>query len=117
KRYRGTLPPSRHPRQLDDRRGRGPRLRSGSYFDDRSNRPDGLNPNGPGNRSGPPQQPNAGDQAMPLPETIIWKGNEHEVPDLAETEEFVFDSVGETPNGEAVEADHPDSWLSLLGRI
>lgn len=54
---------------------------------------------------------------MQLPKTIIWKGNEYEVPDMAEIENFVFDSVCETPDGEIVEPDHPDSWLSLIGLI
>ncbi|BBV94603.1 hypothetical protein ACEF57_24280 [Salmonella enterica subsp. enterica serovar Dublin] len=54
---------------------------------------------------------------MQLPKTIIWKGNEYEVPDMAEIENFVFDSVCETPDGETVEPDHPDSWLSLIGLI
>ncbi|WP_218064730.1 hypothetical protein, partial [Enterobacter asburiae] len=60
---------------------------------------------------------NAGARAMQLPKTIIWKGNEYEVPDMAEIENFVFDSVCETPDGETVEPDHPDSWLSLIGLI
>lgn len=52
-----------------------------------------------------------------LPKTIIWRGEEYEVPDMETIESFVFDSVCETPDGETVEPDHPDSWLRLLGLI
>ena len=52
-----------------------------------------------------------------LAETIIWRGIEYEVPDAHTLEMWVFDSVCETPEGETVEHDHPDSWLRLLGLV
>jgi len=52
-----------------------------------------------------------------LPKTIIWNGQKYEVPDMDQIEEWVWDSVCETPDGDIVEPDHPDSWLSLLGLI
>ena len=39
----------------------------------------------------------------------------YKVPTLAQIEAWVFDSVADTPNGDPVEPDHPDSWLKLLG--
>jgi hypothetical protein len=39
------------------------------------------------------------------------------VPDLEDIEEWTFDSVCPTPAGDGVEADHPDSWMSILGII
>ena len=39
----------------------------------------------------------------------------YKVPTLAQIEAWVFDSVVDTPNGDPVEPDHPDSWLYLLG--
>jgi hypothetical protein len=50
-----------------------------------------------------------------LPEYIVWRGQEYEVPDIEEIERWVYDSVCETPDGDQVEPDHPDSWLMLLG--
>nr|AGH89070.1 hypothetical protein [uncultured bacterium] len=55
--------------------------------------------------------------AMQIPETITWKGKQYEVPDMETLGEFAFDSVCETPDGDTVEPDHPDSWLSILGLI
>ena len=49
--------------------------------------------------------------------TIKWRGEEYEIPGMAELEQWVYDSVCETPDGDTVEPDHPDSWLSLLGLI
>jgi hypothetical protein len=46
-----------------------------------------------------------------------WKNQTYEVPDLDQLEAWVIDSVCETPEGDIVEPDHPDSWLSLLGII
>ena len=54
---------------------------------------------------------------MILPETITWYGSVYEVPSFAEIEAMVRDCVCETPDGETVEPDHPDSWLSLLSII
>ena len=52
-----------------------------------------------------------------LATTITWKGEEYEVPSMEQLEEWVCDSVCETPDGEIVEHDHPDSWIFLLGLI
>ena len=52
---------------------------------------------------------------MNLPKTITWRGQEYDVPSFAQIDEWVCDSVCETPDGDMVEPDHPDSWLSLLG--
>lgn len=54
---------------------------------------------------------------MQIPETITWKGKQYEAPDMETLGEFAFDSVCETPDGDTVEPDHPDSWLSILGLI
>jgi hypothetical protein len=48
---------------------------------------------------------------------ITWKGQPYDVPTNSEIESWVFDSVCETPDGDTVEPDHPDSWLSILGLI
>ncbi|HGM4991400.1 TPA: hypothetical protein ACKPYT_004681 [Pseudomonas aeruginosa] len=50
-------------------------------------------------------------------QTITWNGQQYAVPSMAELEAMVFDSVCETPDGDTVEPDHPDSWLSILGLI
>ena len=52
-----------------------------------------------------------------MPDWIIWKGDQYETPSMEQLQEWVFDSVCETPDGDTVEPDHPDSWLSLLGLI
>lgn len=52
-----------------------------------------------------------------LPTALNWKNQTYEVPDLDQLEVWVIDSVCETPEGDIVEPDHPDSWLSLLGII
>ena len=52
-----------------------------------------------------------------MPEVLTWQGEEYEVPDLPQLNEWVWDSVCETPDGETVEHDHPDSWLRLLGFV
>ena len=52
-----------------------------------------------------------------MPTTIDWKNQTYAVPDMDQLEAWVFDSVCETPEGDIVEPDHPDSWLSLLGII
>ncbi len=54
---------------------------------------------------------------MQLPATITWRGTEYDVPSEDEIESWVMDSVCETPDGDTVEPDHPDSWLSILGLI
>ena len=51
------------------------------------------------------------------PKSITYKGEVYDTPSLDELEEWVFDSVCETPDGRTVEPDHPDSWLCLLGLI
>ncbi|WP_165873512.1 hypothetical protein [Parasulfuritortus cantonensis] len=52
-----------------------------------------------------------------LPPRIMFNGTSYEVPSLEQIEEWILDSVCETPEGDCVEPDHPDSWLSLLGLI
>ena len=52
-----------------------------------------------------------------LPKTIVWHNQTWLVPDMDLLEEWVIDSVCETPDGDCVEPDHPDSWLSLLNLI
>lgn len=54
---------------------------------------------------------------MVFPKTINWNGCIFDVPSMSEIEGWVVDSVCETPDGDCVEPDHPDSWLSLLGII
>ncbi len=54
---------------------------------------------------------------MTLPKAISWHGNNYDVPSLEEIDHWIFDSVCETPEGDTVEPDHPDSWLSILGLI
>lgn len=54
---------------------------------------------------------------MALPATITWKGAQYDTPSMDELREWVHDSVCETPDGDTVEPDHPDSWLSLLRLI
>lgn len=46
-----------------------------------------------------------------------WRGEWHETPTMDQLSEWCFDSVCETPDGETVEPDHPESWLSILGMI
>ena len=53
----------------------------------------------------------------PSGQTITWRGECYEVPSDAEIEDWVFNSLCETPDGCQVESDHLDSWLSLLGLI
>ena len=52
-----------------------------------------------------------------LPTTITWNNETYPVPDMNQLEAWVLDSVCETPEGDIVEPDHPDSWLSLLRLI
>lgn len=54
---------------------------------------------------------------MAIPHSITWKGEEYETPNMDQLQAWVFDSVCETPDGNTVEPDHPDSWLTLLGLI
>jgi len=48
---------------------------------------------------------------------VKWGSNWYPAPSMEEVEEWVFDSVCETPRGDMVEPDHPGSWLSILGLI
>ncbi len=54
---------------------------------------------------------------LTLPQTITFKGHTYPVPSMEQIGEWVIDSVCETPEGDCVEPDHPDSWLSLLHLI
>tara|TARA_Y100000034_G_C6592781_1_gene257568 strand:- start:282 stop:524 length:243 start_codon:yes stop_codon:yes gene_type:complete len=48
---------------------------------------------------------------------LDWKGESVEIPSFEELEFWSWDGIAETPAGDQVEPDHPDSWLSLLGVI
>jgi hypothetical protein len=52
-----------------------------------------------------------------FPAYIHWRGKRYQTPSTSEIENWVFDSVCDTPEGDTVEPDHPDSWLSILGLI
>lgn len=54
---------------------------------------------------------------MRLPESVTWKGQQWSVPSMDELESMVVECESTTPEGEAVEPDHEDSWLSLLHLI
>lgn len=48
---------------------------------------------------------------------MFWRGKYWLVPTMGEIEEWIYDSVCETPDGRMVEPDHPESWLSILQLI
>jgi hypothetical protein len=48
---------------------------------------------------------------------LRWRGQWWDVPTVGEVEAWTFDSVCESPTGDSVEPDHPESWLSILGII
>ena len=48
---------------------------------------------------------------------IKWGSHWYPVPSMEDVEEWVFDSVCETPRGSRVETDYEGSWLSILGLI
>lgn len=50
-----------------------------------------------------------------LPSHVTFNGVEYQTPDEAQIAAWMNDSVCETPDGDTVEPDHPDSWLRLLG--
>jgi len=46
----------------------------------------------------------------------LWFRHEwFDVPIIAQCMEWTVDGMSETPDGQSVEPDDPDSWLSLLG--
>jgi hypothetical protein len=45
---------------------------------------------------------------------LRWKSKWWTVPTMDEVGRWTFDSVCETPDGDIVEPDAPDSWLHLL---
>lgn len=47
----------------------------------------------------------------------FWQGEYYDQPSVEQLEEWLFDGGCETPAGDWVEPDAPDSWLSLLGLI
>ncbi|BAY59263.1 hypothetical protein NIES2135_61400 (plasmid) [Leptolyngbya boryana NIES-2135] len=49
-----------------------------------------------------------------LPATLTWRGQVYDVPALFQLNRWMMDGECETPEGEIVEPDHEDSWLSLL---
>lgn len=61
-------------------------------------------------------------ESASVPKAVVTKffdEQRREIPrPTAEQLQFwMFDGVAETPDGERVEPDHPDSWISLLGYI
>lgn len=49
---------------------------------------------------------------------VRYRGEWHEVPCFGDIEDWIFDvSYCTTPDGRTVEADHPESWLTLLGLV
>lgn len=48
---------------------------------------------------------------------LWWEGKWWQVPTMCEFQEWTMDSVCPTPEGDIVEPDHPDSWLSLAGLV
>lgn len=48
---------------------------------------------------------------------LWWKDKWHVVPDESDFIMWTLDSICLTPDGEHVEPDHEDSWLSLVGLI
>ena len=52
---------------------------------------------------------------LQVPEVITWRCTQHAVPSRDELETMILHHIGETPAGTQVPADHPDSWLRLLG--
>jgi hypothetical protein len=55
--------------------------------------------------------------ALASTDPVVWKGDEYEMPSAEQIEPWAIDSLCETPDGDVVEPDHPDSWLSILGLI
>jgi hypothetical protein len=47
--------------------------------------------------------------------TIVWREKRYDIPSLDDIGSMVQGDVCETPDGDCVEPDHPDSWLTLLG--
>jgi hypothetical protein len=62
-------------------------------------------------------QPNSNHSVLSSTATITWRGQDYPVPSDEEIGEWVAGDTCETPDGETVEPDHPDSWLRLLGII
>lgn len=56
-------------------------------------------------------------QESGLPQTIVWHGKVYDVPTIEQLEEWMLDSGCETPDGDWVEPDAPESWLRVLGMI
>ena len=48
---------------------------------------------------------------------VLWKGEWVIFPSVECFQEWTLDSVCPTPDGDIVEPDHPDSWLSLARLI
>lgn len=48
---------------------------------------------------------------------IEWNGDWYDLPSWGEIEDWVFDSVCQSPDDNDVEPDAPESWLSILGLI
>ena len=55
--------------------------------------------------------------AVPPTLKLRWGGEWVLIPSLAEFQEWTMDSVCPTPDGDMVEPDAPNSWLSLVGLV
>lgn len=51
---------------------------------------------------------------MNLPETLEWRGRVYRVPAEQELQAMFRNRLAETPDGDIVEVDDPNSWLVLL---
>lgn len=45
----------------------------------------------------------------------FWNGEWYETPSLGELENWLYDGVCETPDGDMVEPDHPRGWIRIIG--
>lgn len=46
---------------------------------------------------------------------LQWRGAWYNLPTMGDVERWVYDSVCESPDGDTVEPDAPESWLAILG--
>ena len=50
-------------------------------------------------------------------EQVKWRGRFYDVPTMTELQHWCIDGICETPDGDEVEPDHPDSWLRIIGYV
>ena len=48
---------------------------------------------------------------------LRWKGEDVPIPIMSDFMVWTLDSICPTPDGDPVEPDHPESWLSLVGLV